>query len=73
MKKIVFLLAALAVSFAAAAQKIPVDPKFGNVSDAEIDLTVYEPDTAAVAVMLYREYTMDLVIGTSGGDRKSVV
>ena len=72
MKKIVFLLAALAVSFAAAAQKIPVDPKFGNVSDAEIDMTVYEPDTAAVAVMLYREYTMDLVIGTSGGISKEI-
>ena len=72
MKKIVFLLAALAVSVAAAAQKIPVDPKFGNVSDAEIDMTVYEPDTSAVAVMLYREYTMDLVIGTSGGISKEI-
>ena len=72
MKKIVFLLAALAVSVAAVAQKIPVDPKFGNVSDAEIDLTVYEPDTSAVAVMLYREYTMDLVIGASGGISKEI-
>ena len=73
MKKIAFLLAALAISVAAAAQKIPVDPKFGNVSDAEIDMTVYEPDTSAVAVMLYREYTMDLVINDrTGGISKEI-
>ena len=73
MKKIVFILAALAVSVAAGAQRIPVDPKFGNVSDAEIDMTVYEPDTSAVAVMLYRQYTMDLVIsGTTGGIVKEI-
>lgn len=67
MRKKVFLLAAMAVSVAAAAQTIPVDPKFGNVSDAEIDMTVYEPDTSAVAVMLYREYTMDLVFSDVSG------
>ena len=73
MKKIVFILAALAVSVAAGAQRIPVDPKFGNVSDAEIDMTVYEPDTSAVAVMLYRQYAMDLVIsGTTGGIVKEI-
>ena len=73
MKKILFLFAALAVSFAAAAQKIPVDPKFGNVSDAEIDMTVYEPDTSAVAVMLYREYTMELIIShITGGISKEI-
>lgn len=68
MKKTVAILAALTVSFLAAAQTIPVNPKFGKVSDAEIDLTVYEPDTAAVAVMLYREYTMELIISNVTGD-----
>ena len=73
MKKIVFLLVSLAVSVAAAAQTIPVDPKFGNVSDAEIDMMVYEPDTSAVAVMLYREYTMDLIISdVTGGISKEI-
>lgn len=72
MKRITSFLAALAVSFAAAAQTIPVDPKFGNVSEAEIDMTVYEPDTSAVAVMLYREYSMDLVIGNVGGITKEI-
>ena len=73
MKKILFLLAALAITSAAAAQTIPVDSKFGNVSDAEIDMTVYEPDTSAVAVMLYREYTMDLTISNiTGGISKEI-
>ncbi len=67
MKKTVFLIAALTFSFLAAAQTIPVNPKFGSVSDAEIDMTVYSPDTSAVAVMLYREYTMDLVISEVSG------
>jgi hypothetical protein len=67
MKKTAFLIAALTFSFLAAAQTIPVNPKFGSVSDAEIDMTVYSPDTSAVAVMLYREYTMDLVISEVSG------
>jgi len=67
MKKTAFLIAALTFSFIAAAQTIPVNPKFGSVSDAEIDMTVYSPDTSAVAVMLYREYTMDLVISEVSG------
>ena len=66
MKKCFLILAALAAAIAVSAQTIPVNPKYGAVSDAEIDLTVYEPDTAAVAVMLYREYTMDLIIDNSG-------
>ena len=73
MKKILFFLAAVAFSVAAAGQTIPVDPKFGNVSDAEIDMTVYAPDTSAVAVMLYREYAMNLVINdVTGGISKEI-
>lgn len=72
MKKITSFLAALAVSFVAAAQVIPVNPKFGSVSDEEIDMSVYEPDTSAVAVMLYREYSMDLIIGNAGGISKEI-
>ena len=67
MKKTAFLIAALTFSFIAAAQTIPVNPKFGSVSDADIVMTVYSPDTSAVAVMLYREYTMDLVISEVSG------
>ena len=73
MKKTAALLAALALSFLSTAQTIPVNPKFGKVSDAEVDLAVYEPDTSAVAVMLYREYTMDLIISNvTGGISKEI-
>jgi len=73
MKKILFFLVAVAFSVAAAGQTIPVDPKFGNVSDAEIDMTVYAPDTSAVAEMLYREYAMNLIINdVTGGIIKEI-
>ena len=55
------LVAALSLAVAASAQTIPVNHRFGSVSDREIDMTVYEPDTSAVAVVLYRDYKLDLV------------
>lgn len=72
MKKFLTLLITLVISYFAAAQTIPVNPKFGAVSDAEIDMTVYEPDTSAAAVMLYREYTMDLDIDNAGHIVKAI-
>ena len=53
-------------SLACFAQKIPVNPKFGAVSDAEIDLAVYEPDTSAAALMLYRECVVDFRLSNGG-------
>ena len=61
MKRTLFSFVALCLSIAAGAQTIPVNPKFGAVSEAEVDLKVYEPDTSAVAVMLYRSYDLNLV------------
>ena len=55
-----FFLAAVC-TLSAAAQTIPVNPKFGAVSDHEVDMAVYEPDTSAVAVVLYRKYSLDIV------------
>ena len=72
MKKLVFFLAAIATTLTAAAQTIPVNPKFGSVSDAEVDLKVYEPDTSAVAVMLYRDYSMELSINDRGSIQKVI-
>lgn len=60
-KFVLILVAALSLAFAAGAQTIPVSHKFGSVSDREIDMTVYEADTSAVAVVLYRNYKLDLV------------
>lgn len=61
MKHLVLSTFALCITIAAGAQVIPVNPKFGAVSDAEVDLAVYEPDTSAVALMLYRSYDLELV------------
>lgn len=43
-----------ACTFGANAQTIKVNPKFGNVSKAELEMTEYAPDTSAVAVILYK-------------------
>ena len=51
------------------AQRIPVDPKFGKVSDLEMDMTTYEPDTAATALVLYSEDDVHLVIDIDLGVR----
>lgn len=66
MKKLVLIVTVIATSLVARAQTIPVNPKFGAISDAEIDLKVYEPDTSAIALMLYRDYSLDLRINNNG-------
>ena len=54
-------LALFCLAFSALAQTIPVNPKFGSVSDLEMDMTAYGPDSSATAVLLYR--SVDVVIG----------
>ena len=62
MKRFFSLFIALTCLAAAAfAQQIPVNPKFGSVSDREIDIREYAPDTSATAVLLYR--SIEVVIG----------
>ncbi len=41
-------------------QTISVNPKFGSVSDAELDLKVYAPDTSAAAILLYKSKEVKL-------------
>ena len=54
MKRICILTALLMMAvFDAAAQMIPVNNKFGKVSKEELELSVYQPDTSAVALVLY--------------------
>lgn len=65
MKRLVSGILFLLLCLAAGAQRIAVNPKFGAVSDAEVDMTVYEPDTSAVALMLYRSYDLDLVFDSN--------
>ena len=46
-------------------QDIPVNPKFGAVSDKEIDMKVYDRDTSAAAILLYRSYTVRIGISAN--------
>jgi hypothetical protein len=53
MKRICFFAALLCAGFLpAAAQSVPVNPKPGSVSEAEVAMTVYERDTTAAALAL---------------------
>lgn len=54
------------------AQEIPVNPKFGAVSDAEIDMTVYPRDSSAAAVLLYRSYTVRIGISAAARLNRTV-
>ncbi len=62
MRKILVILTALIASLGVYAQTIPVTPKFGAVSEAEIDLLTYEQDTTAALLLLYtsREVTVGI-------------
>ena len=61
MKRLLLICLLLAGAGGAFAQRIPVNTKFGAVSDAEVDLQTYEADTSAAAVMLYRSYLLELI------------
>ena len=55
MSRLFLFVLALTGSLSLSAQTIPVNTKFGEVSKAELEMTVYEPDTSAVALILYRD------------------
>ena len=48
------------------AQRIPVNPRFGAVSDEEILMTSYEPDTSASVLILYRHHEVDASFSATG-------
>lgn len=66
MKKLFLLTFVLGLSFLAAAQQIPVNPKFGAVSDAEIDLQSYPADTSAAILLLYGSQDISIDIAPLG-------
>ena len=54
------------------AQQIPVNPKFGSVSDAEIDLTSYPADTSAAILLLYGSQDYTIEVDSQGGFRQQI-
>ena len=66
MRKILVILTALIASLGVSAQTIPVNPKFGAVSEAEIDLLTYEQDTTAALLLLYTSREVTVGINAAG-------
>lgn len=66
MRKILVILTALTASLGVSAQTIPVNPKFGAVSEAEIDLLTYEQDTTAALLLLYTSREVTVGINAAG-------
>ena len=71
MKQNVFLVVVCAVLMALApgtlfAQSIKIDKKYGNVSKAELEMTVYPLDTSAVALYLYKDVNYSVEIDPGG-------
>ena len=56
----------------APAQQIPVNPKFGSVSDAEIDLSAYPADTSAAILLLYGSQDYTVEVDSQGGFRQQI-
>ena len=52
-------------------QTIGISTKFGDVSDTELDMTVYPPDTSAAVVILYRNKEVDLSFSDSFGLKRT--
>ena len=46
-------------------QSISVNPKFGEISDAEVDMTTFSSDTSAAALILYSEETYNVTFDAS--------
>ena len=71
MKRNIFLVAVCAILLALtpgelSAQSIKIDKKYGNVSKAELEMTVYPLDTSAVALYLYKEVNYSVEIDPGG-------
>ncbi len=64
---LLFVLPTLCISeFSLPAQHIPLNPKRGAISDLELDMVSYGPDTSAAAVLLYRSVEIAVAIGPDG-------
>ena len=58
----VVLCAMLLCYLDAGAQSIPINPKFGVISDEELKMAEYPQDTSAAVLILYRKIDVDATI-----------
>ena len=64
MRRLTFFILLLACA-TAFGQSISVNPKFGEISDAEVDMTTFSSDTSAAALILYSEETYNVTFDAS--------
>lgn len=69
-----FILPGLLMCMQALAQQVPLNPKFGAVSQAEVAMTSYPADTSAAVLILYHNQKVEAVIdGRNGLMRREVM
>ena len=66
------LCAMLLCYLGAGAQSVPINPKFGAVSDEELNMTVYPQDTSAAVLILYRKVDVDATITSALGFTRKI-
>ena len=67
-RSILFSVAFCMLSFMTVhAQSIPVNTKYGKVSREEVEMTSYQLDTSAVALVLYEDLNMFIDFNATGG------
>lgn len=66
MKRFFLTVVLAACWIAAGAQSIPIDPKFGAVSEAELELSDYQQDTSASVLVLYRHRDVHITMNGQG-------
>ena len=66
------LVAMLAMIFHLSAQSVTLNNRFGKVSKGELEMTEYELDSAAVAVVLYENRSIHVDLSANGSFVKDV-
>ena len=67
MKKAIIALVLAALCLPAAAQYMKINPKFGEVSEQELMMDTYPPDTSAAVVVLYQKQVAEASIDSGVG------
>lgn len=73
MKRLILLALTTVLCTTAFAQLIPINPKFGAVSEEEVKLDSYAPDTTAAIILLYSSRNVEVGINMTGHLNKTIL
>ena len=71
-RSVLCLVALLTMVFHMSAQSVTLNNRFGKVSKEELEMTEYELDSAAVAVILYENRTIQVDLSANGSFVKDI-